>query len=122
MLTLHFALDRILILSVSIPTPRILPSNMGNLCGKEAADPFSQPGRTLDSAPPPASGTSSIPKHRSASGHRVSSGGSRTLGGRSNTEEARQAAARAAEVRPSPPPPPPPVASSLGMQLRDICH
>jgi len=74
---------------------------MGNLCGKEAPDPFSQPGRTLASAPPPnANRISSLPK-------KVVGGPARTLGtgpsqgnagGSSAQEDARRKAAEAAEV------------------------
>ncbi|KAI9848128.1 MAG: hypothetical protein M1838_000653 [Thelocarpon superellum] len=69
---------------------------MGALCGKES-DPFAQPGRTLDSAPAPASGRSPVPS--SATQSNQINGGSRTLGGRSNAADAREAAARAAEER-----------------------
>lgn len=70
---------------------------MGNICGKESkdSDPFSQPGRTLESAPPPRStnARSSVPPNITSQG--------RTLGGpaRGDTEDARRAAAQAAEVR-----------------------
>jgi len=72
---------------------------MGNLCGKESADPFSQPGRTVSSAPAPSNDrTSSVPK-------RVG-GPPRTLGGASSDtqtdsqrEDARKKAAEAAEAR-----------------------
>jgi hypothetical protein len=71
---------------------------MGNLCGKESSpDPFAQPGRTLDSAPPPSNTkTSAVP--------RKVGGPARTLGGSPNTqtdeqtEDARRKAAQAAEV------------------------
>ena len=67
---------------------------MGNICGKESKtpDPFAQPGRTLGSAPPAqASPRAAVPKI-SGQGH--------TLGGKSGNEpdDARRAAARAAEV------------------------
>lgn len=64
---------------------------MGNICGKESkADPFSQPGRTVGSAPPPQN-RSSVPKI-AGQGH--------TLGGSGGGEatDARSAAAKAAEV------------------------
>ncbi|KAI9769458.1 MAG: hypothetical protein M1835_006710 [Candelina submexicana] len=74
---------------------------MGNLCGKESKpdDPFKQPGRTLASAPPPSSGTSKLPP--GASTTPKISGPGRTLGasGRSDTGDARRAAAQAAEER-----------------------
>jgi len=71
---------------------------MGNLCGKESSDPFSQPGRTVGSAPPPKA-TSSVP--------RKVGGPPRTLGSSSGTvsqtpaqqEDARRKAAEAAEAR-----------------------
>ncbi|KAA6410808.1 MAG: hypothetical protein FRX48_05118 [Lasallia pustulata] len=71
---------------------------MGNLCGKQSpdSDPFSHPGRTVGSAPPPSSAPrASVPSKISSPG--------RPLGGtgpaRSDTGDARQAAARAAEER-----------------------
>ena len=68
---------------------------MGNLCGKASKenDPFSQPGRTVGSAPPPQSNPrASVPK--------IGSQGQK-LGGSSGGEsgDAKSAAARAAEVR-----------------------
>jgi len=71
---------------------------MGALCGKESSnDPFSQPGRTLSSAPPPQT-TSSVPAQRKVGGP------PRTLGGNSNTnasseDDARRKAADAAIKR-----------------------
>jgi hypothetical protein len=70
---------------------------MGALCGKESSnDPFSQPGRTLSSAPPPQT-TSSVPAQRKVGGP------PRALGGNSNTkasseDDARWKAADAAIV------------------------
>ena len=66
---------------------------MGNLCGKETSDPFAQPGRTLGSSPKPATGTARLP-------HRIAgpAAGGRTLGGRMETDDARMAAAQAAQV------------------------
>ncbi|MCJ1302949.1 hypothetical protein MMC08_005754 [Hypocenomyce scalaris] len=71
---------------------------MGNLCGKQSkdSDPFSQPGRTVGSAPTTPSNTrASVPSKISSQG--------RPLGGsgpaRSDTSDAREAAARAAEGR-----------------------
>jgi len=67
---------------------------MGNICGKESksSDPFSQPGRTVGSAPTPQTAPrAAVPKI---------SGQGQTLGGQSSKEpdDARRAAARAAEV------------------------
>ncbi|KAI9819926.1 MAG: hypothetical protein M1827_006496 [Pycnora praestabilis] len=73
---------------------------MGNLCGKESKpDPFSQPGRTLENGAAPSASTSGVPK-RTTTGQKISGPG-RTLGGpvRSDTEDARRAAAQAAEER-----------------------
>lgn len=71
---------------------------MGNLCGRaskdNADDAFAQPGRTLGSAPAPSSNPRApVPKIASSSGGRTlgSSGGQGDL-------DARQAAAKAAEV------------------------
>lgn len=68
---------------------------MGNLCGKPSKenDPFSQPGRTVGSIPPPQPNPrASVPK--------ISSQGQK-LGGSASGEgsDARSAAARAAEER-----------------------
>jgi len=64
---------------------------MGNICGKESADSFAKPGRTLSSAPPP-SNTTTIPVPKS-----------RKVGGKAaavpNSEDARRQAAAAAEAR-----------------------
>lgn len=68
---------------------------MGNICGKESksSDPFSQPGRTIGSAPPSQSAPrASVPK---ISGQGQTLGGSGSGGDR---DDARRAAARAAEV------------------------
>lgn len=75
---------------------------MGNLCGKEEADPFSTPGRRLDSATPPAVTTGPI----TSQPKRQVGGPTRTLGGGqveagnwgANADEARMKAAAAAEV------------------------
>lgn len=67
---------------------------MGNLCGKSSKenDPFSQPGRTVGSAPP-------LQPNPRASVPKIGSQGQK-LGGPSGGEssDARSAAARAAEV------------------------
>ncbi|CAF9922864.1 hypothetical protein IMSHALPRED_005774 [Imshaugia aleurites] len=68
---------------------------MGNLCGKPSKenDPFSQPGRTVGSAPPPQSNSrASVPKIDSQ-GQKLGSSSGRA------TNDARSAAARAAEER-----------------------
>ncbi|KAJ4314311.1 hypothetical protein N0V84_008955 [Fusarium piperis] len=71
---------------------------MGNCCGKSESEAFSQPGRVLGSAPPPASGTAPVPT--------TVGGPPRTLGGAAPAEassgdadEARRRAAEAAEAR-----------------------
>ena len=75
---------------------------MGNICGAESKDPdpFAQPGRTLGSAPPAPSvnARSSVPPNVNSKG--------RILGGppRGETDDARRAAAQAAEVRAVPQP------------------
>ncbi|KAK0737619.1 hypothetical protein B0T21DRAFT_287690 [Apiosordaria backusii] len=86
---------------------------MGNLCGKPSSDPFSSPGRRLDSAPPPGKPTSaSVPQSVSASKTTKPSpkvgGPPRTLGGgggggggsaSSSQDDARRKAAEAAQAR-----------------------
>ena len=65
---------------------------MGNLCGKPSKenDPFTQPGRTVGSAPPkPSEPRASVPK--------INSHG-QALGGGGGPSDARSAAAKAAEV------------------------
>lgn len=79
---------------------------MGNICGKES-DPFSKPGRRLDSAPTPAT-SAAVPASASAGPKpaKVVGGPPRRLGGSSsdqgggggNADEARRNAALAAEV------------------------
>lgn len=71
---------------------------MGNLCSKSSNEPenFSSPGRTLGSAPPNAPTSAAVPPQvtKNTPG--------RTLGGGGNSpDNARGAAAQAAEVRPS---------------------
>lgn len=77
---------------------------MGNLCGRASKetpdDAFAQPGRTLGSAPAPSSNPRApVPKIASTTG-------GRTLGSSSGQGDldARQAAAKAAEVFICPPP------------------
>lgn len=76
---------------------------MGNLCGKESSlDPFSQPGRTLSSAPPPSNTkTSSVPKKVGGPPRALGSSpvNPSTGGGSSAQEDARRKAAAAAEAR-----------------------
>lgn len=75
-------------------------SEMGNCCGRQSSDNFSTPGRTLGSAPAPQSKSSSTPLPK-----KISSNPGKSLGGSSSTgdgsEDPREAAARAAEVRSS---------------------
>lgn len=67
---------------------------MGNLCGKESKpSPFDQPGRTVGSAPPSTDGRAPVPKIGTQSRPLGSSGSSHGV------SDARQAAAKAAEVR-----------------------
>jgi len=71
---------------------------MGNLCGKESTDPFSQPGRTLSSVPAPnANPISSLPKKVGGPPRTLGSGS--TTGGGGAAEDARRKAAEAAEAR-----------------------
>jgi hypothetical protein len=69
---------------------------MGNLCGKQAKDGFDGPGRTLASAPAPAS-KASVPAPATAK--RTVGGPPRTLGESNAADNPRAAAAAAAEVR-----------------------
>ncbi|KAK3335546.1 hypothetical protein B0T19DRAFT_11153 [Cercophora scortea] len=76
---------------------------MGNLCGKQSSssDPFSGPGRRLDSAPAPRS-SAPIPASAAASTPRPpvgGSGGGGSGGGSAADEQRRKAAAAAAEQR-----------------------
>ncbi|KAI9800097.1 MAG: hypothetical protein M1825_004279 [Sarcosagium campestre] len=73
---------------------------MGALCSKKSSDPFDQPGRTLDTAPPPTSGTASLPADKKRI-NSLTNGPGRTLGGPSTAanEDARQKAAQAALAR-----------------------
>lgn len=78
----------------NLANPRL---SAGALCGKESdsSDPFSQPGRTVGSAPAPQP-RASVPK---ISGQGQTLGGSSTSGGAAAAGgDARSAAAKAAEV------------------------
>ncbi|KAF8867294.1 hypothetical protein BDZ45DRAFT_667257 [Acephala macrosclerotiorum] len=73
---------------------------MGNLCGKESSssDPFSQPGRTLSSAPPQnPKPISSLPKKVGGPPRTLGSGSAAPEAGAA--EDARRKAAEAAEAR-----------------------
>ncbi|KAK3330379.1 hypothetical protein B0H66DRAFT_59588 [Apodospora peruviana] len=77
---------------------------MGNLCGKASNDdPFAQPGRRLDSAPP-APKSASVPAKVVGGPPRTLGGGSGSGSGGATTtgvgvDEARRKAAEAAEAR-----------------------
>ncbi|KAF2035025.1 hypothetical protein EK21DRAFT_55409 [Setomelanomma holmii] len=71
---------------------------MGNLCGKQSKDNFEGQGRTLDSAPAPATKASVPPNVASAPKIKVG-GPDRTLGPSNAVDDARVAAAAAAEAR-----------------------
>jgi len=71
---------------------------MGNLCSKEShSDPFDSQGRTLGSAPPPAT-KASIPSNVAQPKPKVG-GPPRTLGHGNNKDDPKAAAAAAAEAR-----------------------
>lgn len=70
---------------------------MGNLCGKESKDNFEGQGRTLGSAPAPAT-KASVPSSASAP-KRTVGGPPRTLGDGNTNNDPKAAAAAAAEVR-----------------------
>ena len=70
---------------------------MGNLCGKQSKDGFDGPGRTLGSAPAPAT-KASVPATANAS-KRTVGGPPRTLGENNSESDPKSAAAAAAEVR-----------------------
>jgi len=76
---------------------------MGNLCGKESSsDPFSQPGRTLSSAPSQnPKPISSLPKKVGGPPRTLGSGSAAPEAGGSAAEDARRKAAEAAEARAS---------------------
>ncbi|UPX11084.1 uncharacterized protein EKO05_0001707 [Ascochyta rabiei] len=71
---------------------------MGNLCGKQSKDAFDGPGRTLGSAPAPAT-KASVPATANAgsSAKRTVGGPPRKLGESNAVEDPRSAAAAAAE-------------------------
>ncbi|KUJ20614.1 uncharacterized protein LY89DRAFT_448436 [Mollisia scopiformis] len=73
---------------------------MGNLCGKESKDNFSQPGRTLSSAPPQnQKPISSLPKKVGGPPRTLGSASTAPEAGGSAAEDARRKAAEAAEAR-----------------------
>jgi hypothetical protein len=71
---------------------------MGNLCGKQSNNNFEGQGRTLGSAPAPAT-KASIPSNVASAPKRTVGGPPRTLGEGSSTNDPKAAAAAAAEVR-----------------------
>lgn len=77
---------------------------MGNLCGKQSKDGFDGPGRTLGSAPAPAT-KASVPAGANAQSSAASAqkrtvgGPPRTLGESNTGSDPKSAAAAAAEVR-----------------------
>ncbi|KAF2869765.1 hypothetical protein BDV95DRAFT_620323 [Massariosphaeria phaeospora] len=76
---------------------------MGNLCGKESQDNFQGPGRTVGAAPAPAT-KATVPARIAATTPKATGPG-RAVGGGSGIgggDNARSAAAAAAEVRSSP--------------------
>ncbi|KAK5003715.1 hypothetical protein BJ546DRAFT_1061976 [Cryomyces antarcticus] len=75
---------------------------MGNLCGKQSSseDAFSQPGRTLGSAPArPVNASASVPPRIHSQSQGRTLGGSNSGPGVSADDDPRTAAARAAEDR-----------------------
>ncbi|KAK4159176.1 hypothetical protein QBC43DRAFT_132743 [Cladorrhinum sp. PSN259] len=81
---------------------------MGNLCGKASSDNFNQPGRRLDSAPPPHPASASVPASASARPKQSPKVGGppRTLGGgsapsspSSSADDPRKKAGEAAAAR-----------------------
>ncbi|OAK98820.1 hypothetical protein IQ06DRAFT_349469 [Phaeosphaeriaceae sp. SRC1lsM3a] len=71
---------------------------MGNLCGKESKDNFEGQGRTLGSAPAPAT-RASVPNNASSAPKRTVGGPPRTLGEGNKDDDPKAAAAAAAEAR-----------------------
>jgi hypothetical protein len=71
---------------------------MGNLCGKESKDNFDGQGRTLGSAPAPAT-KASVPSNVANAPKRTVGGPPRTLGESNAANDPKAAAAAAAEVR-----------------------
>ncbi|KAH6615309.1 hypothetical protein C7974DRAFT_417488 [Boeremia exigua] len=72
---------------------------MGNLCGKESKDAFDGPGRTLGSAPAPATKASVPATANSKSAKPVVGGPPRTLGDSNSSDKPQVAAGAAAEAR-----------------------
>ena len=70
---------------------------MGNLCGKQSRDNFEGQGRTLGSAPAPAT-KASVPNNVAPAKPKVG-GPARTLGDSNREDDPKAAAAAAAEVR-----------------------
>ncbi|CAO2650369.1 Nn.00g016610.m01.CDS01 [Neocucurbitaria sp. VM-36] len=70
---------------------------MGNLCGKQSKDNFDGQGRTLGSAPAPAT-KASVPSNVAAAKPKVG-GPARTLGEGNSVNDPKAAAAAAAEAR-----------------------
>ncbi|EOA81883.1 hypothetical protein ACJQWK_05050 [Exserohilum turcicum] len=70
---------------------------MGNLCGKQSKDNFEGQGRTLGSAPEPAT-RASVPSNATAPKPKVG-GPPRTLGDSNRVDDPKAAAAAAAEAR-----------------------
>jgi hypothetical protein len=70
---------------------------MGNLCGKQSKDNFEGQGRTLGSAPAPAT-RASVPNNVAQPKPKVG-GPPRTLGESNREDDPKAAAAAAAEVR-----------------------
>jgi len=70
---------------------------MGNLCGKQSKDNFEGQGRTLGSAPAPAT-KASVPNNVAPAKPKVG-GPARTLGDSNREDDPKAAAAAAAEVR-----------------------
>ncbi|KAH8731048.1 hypothetical protein GQ44DRAFT_822639 [Phaeosphaeriaceae sp. PMI808] len=71
---------------------------MGNLCGKQSKGNFEGQGRTLGSAPAPAS-KASVPSNVASAPKRTVGGPPRTLGDNNAANDPKAAAAAAAEAR-----------------------
>ncbi|RGP65660.1 hypothetical protein FLONG3_9163 [Fusarium longipes] len=72
---------------------------MGNICGKTEPEAFSQPGRVLGTAPPPAAGTAPVPKTVGGPPRTLGGGSAAAAQGSDDPENARRKAAEAAEAR-----------------------